>query len=200
MRQAILDNLRALISRRATPEDQKEYQAQVDAITNHRGAALLIGANVENTLENAIVKFLAPDRTKYLFRDGAPLGTFSNKILMGYALDLYGDDTFANLDVIRQIRNAFAHAKIPISFETPELIAACDLLNVDSLIDDHYGEPIPAGRVLEGKERFKCACHWVSVSFFKVYLVGPVEIERAALKVPLSAKLVHIAARPKPLP
>jgi hypothetical protein len=46
---------------------------------------------------------------------------------MGRALGLYGEDTEHNLNLLRQIRNAFAHSHAPITFQTKEVAAAVDL-------------------------------------------------------------------------
>jgi len=58
------------------------------------------------------------------------MGSFANKIIMGQAIGLYGQQTRRNLDIIRAIRNAFAHAKRPISFGDDELIALVSFLVV----------------------------------------------------------------------
>jgi DNA-binding MltR family transcriptional regulator len=55
--------------------------------------------------------------------DVGPLGTLSRKIKMGYALKLYDSTTMHNLDVIRTIRNGFAHTKKIIGFDH-ELVVA----------------------------------------------------------------------------
>jgi hypothetical protein len=70
---------------------------------------------------------VADDLRDNLDKPGAPLETFSQRIIMGRVLRLYGDDTEYNLTLVRLIRNAFAHAHVPITFETKEIAAAVDL-------------------------------------------------------------------------
>jgi hypothetical protein len=201
MTKAPIRKLQELSKKAPTPEYQAEYVAQVSTEKNDRGAVLLIGSNLENMLESAIGRFLFYDRVSKLFGQDKPLGSFRNKILIGYAMNLYGNDTFNNLEVVREIRNAFAHAKIPISFATPEVGAVCDLLNVVSLMEAHYKMEIPIGPApLRGLDRFKHACHWMSSRLFQLWIDGPVNLDRDALKVPPPSGHECIVALPKPLP
>jgi hypothetical protein len=57
-----------------------------------------------------------------LGNDG-PLGTFSAKIWLGYGLELYGPKTRHDLE--SHIRNAFAHTKKAITFESPAVENKC---------------------------------------------------------------------------
>lgn len=201
MPDSILRKLSELTNRPPTPEYQAEYQAQVDAEKNDRGAVLLIGANLENILESTIEKFLFPDRASKLFGPDKPLGSFRNKILIAHALNIFGDDTFRNFEIVRGIRNAFAHAKIPISFTTPEVRNACDLIDVGLLAETYHGIMISVDPVsLRGLERFKHACHWMSSTLFRIWLAGPIDLDRKGLGVQLSSELERIVALPKPLP
>ena len=82
---------------------------------NDRAVALTVTALLEQFLEAAISTHLEinEDEVRQLFdddRDG-PLSTFSRKIAMGYALGVYDSSMKSDLNLIRQIRNAFAHAK-----------------------------------------------------------------------------------------
>jgi hypothetical protein len=44
---------------------------------------------------------------------------------MAFVLGLIGPETRKDLDYVREIRNAFAHAKNIISFDTPEVVTVC---------------------------------------------------------------------------
>ena len=52
-----------------------------------------------------------------LVAETGPLSTFGRKIIAGYAFKLYDDKTKFDLDVIREIRNAFAHSRKIIDFD-----------------------------------------------------------------------------------
>lgn len=79
---------------------------------NPRVAAILAGARVQSVLRQAILFNLVPLKSKEdddLFDRSGPLATFSAQIKIGYALGLYGTKVRHDLDVIRDIRNEFAH-------------------------------------------------------------------------------------------
>ena len=71
---------------------------------------------------------LSTTRAEGLFERDAPLSSFSKLIRVGYAFGLISDTVRLHCDYIREIRNAFAHSKVYIEFETPEIKAACLLL------------------------------------------------------------------------
>jgi hypothetical protein len=56
---------------------------------------------------------------KDLFGPMKPLSSFYAKIRMGFALRLYGERTFHDLDLLRELRNTFAHGKLVVDFDTP---------------------------------------------------------------------------------
>jgi DNA-binding MltR family transcriptional regulator len=68
---------------------------------------------------------LTPEEHDQLFIGTGPLATFSAKIRLGYALGIYGRKTRHDLDVVREIRNAFAHAQKVITFENQEIANLC---------------------------------------------------------------------------
>jgi hypothetical protein len=101
---------------------------------NDRAVALAVTALLEQFLEAAISTHLEIDENeaRKLFdddRDG-PLSTFSRKIAMGYALGVYDSHVKSDLNFIRQIRNAFAHAKLHLDFDTPEIAAIINHINL----------------------------------------------------------------------
>jgi hypothetical protein len=76
-------------------------------------------AMVEHELESLIRRRIArndDDTWNDLVDTGGALSTFSAKITLGYALGFYDESMRHNLDIVRNIRNAFAHAKQSIDF------------------------------------------------------------------------------------
>ena len=84
-----------------------------------RAVAIVGGALVEELLTRALKYFLRPDATSMeeLFSFSGPLGTFSAKIRMGYHLGCYGEEVRRDLDILRRIRNDFAH-ELQATFST----------------------------------------------------------------------------------
>jgi hypothetical protein len=54
---------------------------------------------------------------------GAPLSGMNQKIIAGYALGHYDDVLRENLNIVRNIRNVFAHAKKIVIFDHPLIVA-----------------------------------------------------------------------------
>jgi DNA-binding MltR family transcriptional regulator len=78
---------------------------------------------VEDSLRALLISRMAPgvgkDGPKDLFVPMKPLSSFNAKIRMGFALKLYGERTFHDLELLRELRNLFAHGKLAIDFNTP---------------------------------------------------------------------------------
>jgi DNA-binding MltR family transcriptional regulator len=58
-----------------------------------------------------------------LVADSGPLRSFYTKIAMGYALGIYDKNIRSDLNIVRTIRNAFAHSKKLIQFDHPAVVA-----------------------------------------------------------------------------
>ena len=65
-----------------------------------------------------------------LFDDPGPLSTFANKILMGCAINVIDKTQRFDLALIRELRNAFAHAIVGLSFVDKAISDACMLLKL----------------------------------------------------------------------
>ena len=107
-----------------------------------RSTVLISGSFVEQALEDAILTRCTDEysdtKRDTLFGGNTPgaIGGFYNKIIVGSALGLYPKPFQDDLDAIRHIRNAFAHAKGHINFEIPQIKAACNFNIVQHFNDD----------------------------------------------------------------
>ena len=109
-----------------------------------RSIALITATVIEQSLEVAILTKLVPQDTegeRALFsEDGAPLASFDAKIRLAFALGLFGKAMKDDLAIIRNVRNSFAHSRLPITFDTPQIVNACEELT----LTDRLGvEPTP---------------------------------------------------------
>jgi hypothetical protein len=95
---------------RKIDREQKEFHASLDHETD-RGCCLMAAAYLEYQLENVLKKKLVnkPSIHEKLFDFSGPLGTFSSKIEMSYAIGLIGPKVKQDLILLKKIRNAFAH-------------------------------------------------------------------------------------------
>jgi DNA-binding MltR family transcriptional regulator len=56
-----------------------------------------------------------------MFQSSGPLGAFSTKIRMAYMMGMISEEFFKNLEIMREIRNRFAHHTEMGSFEIEEI-------------------------------------------------------------------------------
>lgn len=101
-------------------------------VASDRGAALMAICQVDQGLELAILcRFHHVNmKTRDLLRKpNGTLSSFMGKIDLGYAFGIYNDKYRENLHIMRSVRNAFAHAALPIDFTTAEILTECRRLN-----------------------------------------------------------------------
>jgi hypothetical protein len=170
---APLEALAHLSRQDPTPEYFSRFYDEVNAERNERGAAILLSANAELCLRFSIKRHLitAEDAERVLFHSSGPLRSFEAKIRVGYTMGLYGPETRQNLDCIKAIRNAFAHAVIPIGFDVPEVRAVCGLMTMPEILPprafDRTGKPRGLlGKIPTTRERFQKICEAVSHNLF----------------------------------
>jgi hypothetical protein len=104
-------------------EASKELREGTD-----RAVAIVGALYVQDALNGLIVVHLArTDETTMgeLYNRDGPLHSFGTATLLAYAMGLIEQSTKTRLDTIRRVRNAFAHAFRPITFETPAIADAC---------------------------------------------------------------------------
>jgi hypothetical protein len=112
------------------PLSNKEHMTIYRSLQNapDRVVALVCGSLIERALEHGIasrLRVMRSKRHKEIFDSGGVLIGLQSKIRMGYALNLYGDKTYAELDRIREIRNVFAHSAHAVRFATPRIARHC---------------------------------------------------------------------------
>ena len=97
-----------------------------------RGAVIISGVVLDQMLGKTLEKFLTDHKdVKKLLYGGvsAPLGSFSARILMAFGLRLIDEKEYARLEIIRKIRNHFAH-NLRASFDDDKVKDLCLLLDV----------------------------------------------------------------------
>ena len=128
----ILQALGQISNSKLLSEHLPDFGREVGTINNDRGAAILLATHLEDVLQFALIQRLKIDHKRFndIFGYDAAMGNFDRKVRVAHAIGIITDETRSTLDIIRRIRNAFAHALIPISFNTSEVANACSLLEV----------------------------------------------------------------------
>lgn len=99
-----------------------------------RAAAIFTGIEVDEATRRTLLGWLRITKSKDhddedgLFGPMKPLASFSARIRLLYALRIVGEETRDDLNIIREIRNAFAHSGRELTFETKEVKTACACL------------------------------------------------------------------------
>ena len=109
------------------------FHTQYIPTAEDRAAAIIEATKLETELEDAIKsKMVFLNHTEHgdIFTGDGALATFGAKIKIAYALGILGKQTRKDLDTIRAVRNAFAHCRKPLFFDTEEVAGACALLTV----------------------------------------------------------------------
>jgi hypothetical protein len=99
--------------------DADALLTSVDGETD-RGAVIILATVVEDALASKIkskMGSLNADEMARLFGPDGPLGSFSALIRMGQALGIIDRPLYRVCDIIREMRNACAHSRRPISFD-----------------------------------------------------------------------------------
>jgi hypothetical protein len=141
-----------------------------------RAAVILQASNVENILQGVIEKKmrqpLSRDLRERLFEGNGPLSSFASKINVAYALRLFGDVFRHDLDLIRELRNGFAHARHPMTLSTLQVAAVCKNLKLPDDAQrrvgpqayyDRFPDLAVAADQSHPRTRFTVACHTISV-------------------------------------
>jgi hypothetical protein len=95
-----------------------------------RGAVLIAGTMLDDRLKEILKSFLADFKSSVDLLEGfnAPLGTFSSRIAACFSLGLIQKNEFEELNIIRKIRNEFAHTWNDTSFEKGTIKDLCSKL------------------------------------------------------------------------
>lgn len=106
----------------------EDFQKETD-----RACAILGGAYLDQVLRILLRKKLI-DENKYVEENilsdspGGILSTFSAKIRMSYSLGILSEEELRDLDLIRKIRNAFAHDLKLLRFDSKAIKQRCESL------------------------------------------------------------------------
>ena len=102
-------------------------------IESDRGCALILSSNLENRLGNLIKRLcinLPKEVEKRLFSGTGSFSTFSSRVDTCYALGQIGEKEYRDLNLIRKIRNEFAHTEGELTFESHSIKSRCSEFNL----------------------------------------------------------------------
>lgn len=148
-----MENFKRLTRTSPAMEHVEDIDRELYGSGNDRATAVMLGSFLETSLERLLKSVMRADlnnsdRSKLFEYEGAA-GSFSSKTILAYALGLIGPISRHDLDILRTLRNEFAHSRMHFSFDTPETRAVCDQLQ----IVNQYGSFPPARLIAEMPEK-----------------------------------------------
>ncbi len=121
-------------------QDFSRFTAELQRETD-RGLALVGAALLDEKLTQTLRSFFCEEKSaESLLDDGdAPLGTFSSRTELCFALGLIDEFEYQEINLIRKVRNEFAHAKHGTTFQTEKIKSFCS--NLKSHLPEGAGHP-----------------------------------------------------------
>lgn len=118
-----------------------ELQRETD-----RGLALVGAALIDDRLSQTLRSFFCDGKAAgNLLKEGeAPLGTFSSRIELCFALGLIDEFEYHEINLIRKVRNEFAHSKHGTTFQTEKIKSLCS--NLQAHLPEESGYPTKDSR------------------------------------------------------
>jgi hypothetical protein len=103
------------------PSRSLQELLQIVGALSQSATVLVACAVLDAELERALKVTMRPMNSAMhsrLFEGYGPLSSFSSKIDLAYALNITADDVHANLGIIKDIRNKFAHTTEILTLES----------------------------------------------------------------------------------
>lgn len=107
---------------------------------SHRGAVVLSCSFIEDQLRNILASFLIETKETEKLLEGfnAPLGTLSSRAVMAHSLGLITDREYKEIEILKKIRNEFAH-NFKATFNDQKIIDLCKTLKFSA---KDYGDVV----------------------------------------------------------
>jgi hypothetical protein len=159
--------LRDLTRRQPDIEDVNAFGEKFNQ-GEHPIAKAIIGAGlVEYYLEILLrskVKHKDDKTWAMLAADNGPLNSFYSKIAMGYAWGIYDEGMRNDLNIVRSIRNAFAHSKKLTDFDNPAVVNELKKVTRSSLPKKHWKDIYMTNHGL-----YACLCYRLSSKLLRIF-------------------------------
>lgn len=153
-----LSSIRDLSRLYANTEQLKLSFDEVEK-SSDRSACIIMSSIIERTLERGILLLLDiidQEKITPLFERDRALSSFFGNIYLAYAINLISMPIRDDLNIIRIVRNAFAHSSLPITFQSDEIKREIRKFNFESYsVMDH--STMMVGHTKE-KRDFVIAC------------------------------------------
>jgi hypothetical protein len=160
-----------------------------------RACALVASSFVEHSLVNllraALIELTESEDSDLFVTKGAVLGNFAGRIDIAYALGITSKEQTSDLDIVRTIRNAFAHAVKAITFADPLVKAECGKFKRKLICGEipTFDEP---------RHHYSMVCHTLAIELCEKTIAVQLDCGKITKSVyeKLKDQLAEEAARP----
>jgi len=128
--------LRDLSQKPLTTDEQHALLDAIDLTSPPIATAILGAVLVEHELETSLRRRLFrkdDDAWDEMLAESGPFSTFARKITAGHTMGLFDEALCTNLNIVRTVRNAFAHSKRLIDFDHPLVAAELKKIEIPKL-------------------------------------------------------------------
>lgn len=145
-------SLREFARRERTGEDWRELGDIANV--NDRVVGIVLGSDVEWYLEQLLLAYL-PNATPEIFlASNGPLTDFYAKNHLAFSMGIIPKALLKDLEVVRRVRNAFAHARAPMRFSDAPIMSECQKMSSHPIHFKERAEEFPEEFARSEKENF----------------------------------------------
>jgi hypothetical protein len=135
----LMSSLKGLIRLDFEHIDPQEYVERLKGESD-RGAIILAGSMIDDAVGHMLASRMpalnSDERARMFGYDGVA-GSFSSRLRLAHALGYIDRDMRRRVEVVKEMRNAAAHAHQEISFETPAICEAVRFISKGGIPDDY---------------------------------------------------------------
>jgi DNA-binding MltR family transcriptional regulator len=147
-----LTKLRGMSRQEFDPEKSQRFLAELQS-ANDRTFAIVWGALLDECMTSFVrkkIRFLKSEDRKLLMQQGGMLSDQKRRCLVSYMAGWITERQYNDLELIRTLRNAFAHTPTEISFETECVVKVCGMLSMP--------KAFPEGGLFRARGLFSYRC------------------------------------------
>lgn len=125
-------------------EKLKDWQAYYEEFNNEspRGMVIIASAQLEALLQKIIETYLSVHLSDIRYIFSSHLTSFDGKINLARSLKIIDKTIYYDLNIIRQIRNEFAHSLYYLSFDSDTIVKLCQKFKHKIPFDHFPNTPI----------------------------------------------------------
>jgi hypothetical protein len=141
-------------SRREPAEEERAEIADDIRNAHDRAAGIILGSLVEMYLQELLLAYLPNAGPEIFSQSNGPLTDFYAKNHLAFAMGIIPEALLKDLEVVRRVRNVFAHAVAPVRFSDPPITAECQKMSSHPIHFKEKADEYPEEFLRSERENF----------------------------------------------